>query len=331
MAQVSMPEFFIVGAPKCGTTWLFTALERHPQIAMTSPKECNVLSREIGPSGAGLDIPRRVCRDPDRIRVPDNWRDLYREHLPQTQAGQIVGDGSMSYNQPKIIRFILEQVPTAKFIFLMRDPVERAKSARLHRMKTGEEIGDVDAAIQAHKNGESAGGFLIESGLYARKLERIFEIVPREQVLVLVMERMLASPTASQETLTRIFKFLGVESRTSIALPEKINVAKKPRSFLLAQLHRKLQTSVALNRLRDLPLVGNSPLGWASRKLRRWNWVAPGPEDQALTEDQSRQLAEIFAPDIERLEHLLGERFPEWRSRTAGPRRDTRPASPTCG
>ena len=321
MVQVSMPEFFILGAPKCGTTWLFTALERHPQIAMTSPKECNVLSREIGPSGAGLDIPRRVCRDPDRIRVPDNWRDLYREHLPQTQAGQIVGDSSMSYNQPKIIRFILEQVPTAKFIFLMRDPVERVKSARLHRIKTGEEIGDVDTAIQAYHSGESAGGFLIESGLYARKLEKIFEIVPREQVLVLVMERMLASPTASQETLTRIFDFLGVDSRMSIDLPQKVNIAEKPRSFLLAQLHHKLQTSVAINRLKkNLTLVGTSPLGWASRKLRRWNRVAPGHEDRALTEDQSRQMAEIFAPDVERLERLLGERFPEWRSLTAGPR-----------
>lgn len=320
MAQDFMPAFFVLGAPKCGTTWLFAALERHTQIAMTSPKECNVLSREIDFSGAGLDNPRRVCRDPDAIRVPNNWRDLYRKHLPETQAGQIVGDSSMSYNQPKIIRFILEQVPTAKFIFVMRDPVERLKSARLHRMKTGEEIGDVDAAITAYQSGESAGGFLIEQGLYARKLERIFEIVPRENVLVLVMERMLANPTASQETLTRIFDFLGVESCTPISLPQNVNVARKPRSFLLAQLHRKLQTSVVLNRLRNMPLVEHSPLGWTIRKLRRWNRVAPGREDRALTEDQIHQLSKIFAPDVERLERLLGDRFPEWRSVAAGPR-----------
>ena len=314
MTDSLVPDFFVLGSPKCGTTWLQAALTAHPQIAMTSPKECNVLSREMDAEGLGVDLFRRVNSDRKDPRIPRNWRALYRTHLEDVGPGRIVGDGSLTYIRPAILEFIAREMPDARFLFIMRDPIERLKSARLHRIKDGRGMVDIDDTIAAWRNGDSSGAFLIEAGLYGRRLDSIFAVLPRDRVLVLVMERMLADAAASRATLTRIFDFLGVDSALPVPLPGPTNVAKKPRSPFLAQQFRKLETSLLVKRIRALPYVETAPPSRMLRKMRNMNLVTPARADKELTAEQERQLSEIFAADAARLEVLLGDRFPEWTS-----------------
>ena len=107
-----LPEFIIGGAPRSGTTWLYTLLDRHPGVYMAKPAKPEpkfFLVDSLVREGARLLLAHMVCR---------------RRH-----AGRDAGEKSTDYleSAPAADR-IARDLPGVRLVFILREPVSRAYS-----------------------------------------------------------------------------------------------------------------------------------------------------------------------------------------------------------
>jgi hypothetical protein len=187
-----LPEFLIIGAQRCGTTSLYRYLAAHPSVRTASGKELQFLSLHH----------RRGRR----------W---YRGHFPSRPPGVQSFEASPYYLfDPDVPARAAELLPDARFVALLRDPVERAYSHYLHSRAYGVEPLSFADALDAEPARLAAGGHsarrrysYVARGRYAEQLERWFARVPRERVLVLRTERLSAD-------YPRVLDFLGLEPHT---------------------------------------------------------------------------------------------------------------------
>ena len=111
-------DFFIVGAPKAGTTSLFYYLNKNKGICMSSIKEPNFFSSQ------DLKI-QKIYYD---SLILDNLKEYERIFTPKNKQ-QIIGEASVSYLfYPNVANRIFDYNPRSKIIIILRDPVERAFS-----------------------------------------------------------------------------------------------------------------------------------------------------------------------------------------------------------
>ena len=131
------PSFFIIGAPKCGTTTLYSWLKSHPDIFMPGGKEPHFFAQNLSD---------RYCR----IRHHDDYMALF----DSARNDQCCGEASVLYSMhPQAIEAILEWSPVAKFIFMLRNPVDMAPS--YHRqllINLEEDIEDFEQAWHLQEN-----------------------------------------------------------------------------------------------------------------------------------------------------------------------------------
>jgi hypothetical protein len=112
------PDFLIIGSAKSGTTTLYECLQRHPNIFLPALKEPQFFSKNsVFEQGAA-------------------W---YKALFAQAEDSQICGEASTTYTRwphtPDVPRRIMNLLPNPKFIYLMRNPVERAYSHYCHHMR----------------------------------------------------------------------------------------------------------------------------------------------------------------------------------------------------
>ncbi len=230
-----LPDFYVIGAQKAGTTALCSLLAQHPAIAFSQPKEPFILSRDE----AWLH-PHFFARFPDAYREWD-WNGN-REHILAQYAdcfadaapGQLCGEGSTSYlashHAPERLAALR---PDAKIIVMLRDPAERAYSAWRHYVKSGESCLNFAAHL------EYEGGLTLYMGEYAAHLKRWLTYFSGAQILVLQSD---ALRLQRGEALAATLDFLSLPPFDEPPVNEDGNEALRPRSLAL-QLH--------LNRLRQ--------------------------------------------------------------------------------
>jgi hypothetical protein len=139
------PDFFIIGAPKCGTTALSQYLSEHPQICFSAVKE---------PHFYADDFPAYKI---DKSKAAF-WRRNFSRFDPAKH--KLAGEGSVFYYLSDVaVPNILADNPSAKFIFMVRDPVELAYSFYFQQRYSGvedadtfEEAWDLQAARRAGRN-----------------------------------------------------------------------------------------------------------------------------------------------------------------------------------
>src|SRR2546423_7757610 len=127
-----MPNFFIVGAARSGTTSLDHYLNQHPEIYMAPRKEVNFFTADHFPlSGPGDErINRGVIDDVDH----------YAQLFERVAGERAIGEISVFYLcYPGTAERIKQAVPAAKIIIVLREPVERAYSAYMHLVRDGRE------------------------------------------------------------------------------------------------------------------------------------------------------------------------------------------------
>jgi len=132
------PDFFIVGAPKCGTTAMSDYLRQHPEIYMPQRKEPHFF-------GSDLDAPY-----PYFIRDKEQYFSLFAEAKDEKR----VGEASVWYLYSKRAAFeIKEFCPTASIIIMLRNPVDMIYSLHSQRLFTGnEDIPDFEEALEAEED-----------------------------------------------------------------------------------------------------------------------------------------------------------------------------------
>lgn len=202
MAPGALPDFLIIGGQRCGTTSLHHYLAAHPQVRAASGKEIQFFSIHYGRG--------------------ERW---YRGHFPAPMAGRQTFEASPYYLfHPRAAERAAATLPYARFIAVLRDPVERAYSHYLQTRSFGvEPLSFADAlavehdrltwGLRAGPDSRAAHAVLrrfsyAARGRYAEQLERWFRHVPRERIHVMRSEDFYADPAT---TYARLLEFLDLE------------------------------------------------------------------------------------------------------------------------
>ncbi len=316
-----MPDFLVTGAPKAGTTALHVALSGHPGLYMSAIKE---------PKFFLTDGPPPVRGGPgDALTYREHvWRRAdYEALFDPAPPGTLKGESTPLYLYDRAaLRRIRAEVPGARLIAIVRDPVERAHSNWTHLWSAGlEPVGDFVRACDQEPRRIAAGwaSFWHYTGLgrYGKQLEYLFSLFPREQVLVLRYRRLVDDPAG---TLDQICAFLGVEPGLLTEIPRQ-NVTSHPEPTLSHRAVSLAQRAGSAVGARVPGLTAATLTGPLERYLQRHS-----RERQPLSWEQRQELIPRFEPDIELLEQVLGESFRDWvqpRERSGG-MVGSRPARP---
>lgn len=291
------PDFFIIGAPRCGTTALYAYLRRHPDIFMPNRKE---------PVYFGSDLRKRPPYLDER-----RYLALFDDATTERRVGEATVWYLYSQAAPHEIRAF---DPEARVIAMVRNPVEMLPSLHSLLVYTrNEDVTDFEAALALEP--ERAAGRRLPAGTrrpeglryrdcadYAPHLRRWFEVLGRERVHVIVFDDLRRDAAAVYaETL----RFLGVDPtfRPDFAI---VNRNKRARS---ARLQRLIHAGPVLEGLGRLPDRLHHVV-W--RALMRLNSV---PEDRPPLDPEMRQrLVAEMAPRVADLETLLGRDLSAWRT-----------------
>jgi hypothetical protein len=298
-----------MGAPKAGTTALHAALARHPQVYASPVKEPKYyLCCDSPPpaySGPGDAHSRRewIWRQADYAALfaaapPDALR------LESTPFYLYV---------PAARRRIADELPEAKLIVVVRDPIDRAYSNWMHLWVDGlEPLSDFVAAWRAEDERVAAGWAPFwhyrRLGRYGEQLADLLGRVDRDRVLVLRYWQLVSEPVA---TLNRVASFLGIAGDQIVTVPPDNSRPFVAPGLRTSVLGRVIRAGAAAGQLFP-PAVWRRASGPLLAALR----YGGSMRRPKLGTEQRKELLADCADDIALLDQVLGESFSDWHSTT---------------
>lgn len=292
------PNFFIIGAPKCGTTSLAAWLSEHPNIYMSPVKEPHFFNTDLN----YINTPSR--REYERL-----FRGATDEH-------KAVGEASVFYLFSKVaVPHIEQELPGARYIVMVRNPVDMAYSLHEQQVFSGNEhIKDFAEAwrlSEERAKGRAVTRWCREPLLLAyhlvcrvgEQVQRLLETVPREHVLILVLDDLRED--ARREYL-RVLDFLGVPDDGRQYFPVH-NPAKERRwPWLRRGVLAAGKASGAVKQWLGIPGRGTGLLNAIDRANVRFRPREPMPPDLRA------ELTDYFREDIHLLAQLLDRDLSAW-------------------
>jgi hypothetical protein len=298
-----VPDFFIVGAPKSGTTALYEMLRAHPQIFMPSCKEPWFFAEELHE------------RTPPRPEGTPQTLDQYRQLFLPAHPGQRVGEATTLYlwSHSAAAR-IAEQRPDARIVAILREPSSFLHSLHLQFLQTYVETEPDLRQALALEDARRAGRSIprhtywprallySEHVRYVEQLQRYRDHFSPEQMLVLIYDDFRDDNTA---TVRKVLRFLEVDDSLPLHT-RRANASVGVRSQRLNELVH----AVAVGRGRPSRAVKAgikilTPTDVRRRALRatqaRVVFGEPTPPDPELM----RELRRRFAPEVTRLSDYL--------------------------
>jgi hypothetical protein len=202
-----MPNFYIAGGARCGSTSLEAYCRVHPEIFMSAVKEPNFFSYGYG--GVPFAGPGR-----DRF-YSTSIKDLktYRQLFKHAGAARVIGEASINYLlHPEACAGIHALTPEARLVFILRQPVDRAWSSFQRSRFTGVETEEhfIDAWRDDARRRAAGHWSCIHryKSLYAQHLHCWFDTFPRQQIKVILFDDLKNDPNAVMHDL---YTFLGVD------------------------------------------------------------------------------------------------------------------------
>jgi hypothetical protein len=302
-AALALPDFFIAGVPKAGTTALHTALARHPAIYMSPVKEPKFFLTDGPPPSEGGPGDAKTYRE-------HVWRRSdYEELFEKAPASALKGESTPFYLYSRDAqRRIRSAIPGARLIIVLRDPVERAHSNWAHLWSAGlDPCGDFLQACEREDARAAAGwaDFWRYTGLgkYGEQLDHLYSLFPRDQVLIFRYRSLIADPVS---TLDEVCTFLGVATGKLAELPRE-NVTAHPH---LSVRHRAVAAARRASSAATALLPGHLGSGLSDR-LEAMLQQDAAPR-RPLTWEQRSALLPTFEADIKLLERLTDMDFSGW-------------------
>jgi hypothetical protein len=290
---MTMPNFLIIGAMKSGTTALYYYLAQHPQVYMSPVKEPNFFCSE-----------GQASRDGSVARI-----ETYQVLFKDVSDEKAIGEASHCYlYEPEAAVRIRQYLPDAKFVAVLRDPVDRAYSHFLHMVRNGTEpLTDFGQAL-----GEEAAGAYqnrgfqdyVGRGLYYYQLKRYFDMFGREQVKVYLYEDLSKGPVG---VLQDIFRFLKVDASFVPDVSLRRNVSGSPRNETVDKLLRRPSPIKDVLKM-HLPAGLRWRLSRAFDYLKTRNLVEPS----VVEPEVRRRLRSIYREDILKVQELIHRDLSEW-------------------
>ena len=302
MPDRELPTFFLLGAPKAGTTALYAMLKQHPDVFLPARKEPHYFAYRDHPLEFGGPADVRIMRHMV-IQDEGSYRSQYCGR-PERATGDA---SAMQLYVPGTSERIRAAVPDARLIAILRDPVQRAFSSWLHLVRDDRETLSFEDALDAEDERIAAGWIPLwhyrRASRYAEQLERWFDVFPVDQILILFHDELRSNSAA---VLGRTFTFLGVDPGVPVATNVERNVSGIPRSRRLQRILSRPHPLKDVLRRAVPGEVRERTIAW----LRNRN-VAHRPEIQPAT---AERLRDEVTDDVVRLEAMLRVDLSRWRS-----------------
>jgi hypothetical protein len=292
---LGLPDFFLIGAMKAGTTSIHRYLAQHPELFLSDVKEPNYFW--LG------DLPQREV--PPKVRSKSiTDRAEYEKLFDAAGPGQLRGESSTSYlSSRRAAERIAALRPDARLIAILRDPAERAWSHFVSNRERGDDpYDDFSRALVEEdvRRERDASGYRFEyrwKGFYSSHLGVYDELFPSDRICVVLYEDLVerAGPT-----LQKIYAFLGVDPHFEPDMSLHYNVSGVARHPTIAWALRRADSA------RD-PVVRRLPPPVVSR-IGRWLRRQPQALDPAIRRD----LVEGYREDIRLLEARIGRDLGSW-------------------
>jgi hypothetical protein len=270
-----LPTALVIGAQKAGTSWIDEYLRQRGDVV----------------------LPKRVKETFFFDRNFDRGIEWYSRHFPPDYSDCI--EVAPSYmNDPKTPQRIQSTLGQIPLICSLREPVQRTWSLYLHMRRYGMTRLPFGAALDEHPE-------LLQSGRYADRLSPWFELFGADRMHVMIYEELQTDPQAFADDVSRA---VGLPARDiSADLRKPVNAAALPRSSSLAALGQ--WSADQLRRAGWYPMV-NMAKNLGLKHLffggGRLDAIELGATDR-------RRVQAYFAPELDRLERLLGRPLETWR------------------
>lgn len=303
--KIHEPNFFILGAPKCGTTALAMYLDQHPELLFSYPKEPNYFNTDFS----------------EKYRnAPEDYQKYLRKYfLSDIKDPKAVGEGTVWYLYSKdAVKNILEKLPESKFIVLIRDPVELAYAMHATevfcRHENVEQFTEAWELQALRKEGLQIppGCKEVKTLLYGEvakigeQLERLFKRVPREQVKLIFFEDFIGD---TRKYYDDVCTFLDLSIYEGVIL-KKINTNRTIKNKFLMDILHMLGRSINISNIKKRLGVANRKgvIRWLKNKNSRPVKRAP------LDPEFQHKLMEYFKEDIKKIESMTGRDLSHWYS-----------------
>lgn len=300
------PNFFIVGAPKCGTTALAAYLGDHPQVFMSTPKEPHYFADDFPGYRFATDF--------------DGYLSLFSGVSPDTR---VVGEASVYYLYSKsAIANIKAFNPDARLVVMLRNPVDMVHSLHTQLLFTlNENESDFMTAwgLQSERlEGKYIPKYCKDSAMlqyqtvanYTGQLKRLYKYFTREQVKIILFDDFKDNVRHAYED---VLDFLNLDNdgRTNF---DVVNASHVQRSKLLSVMLRAKPKPVRHLWAMVKKLSGaNAETG---QKIGHWlekNNTRYQPR-KSLTKDERAIISACFKEEINMLENFLDRSLESWRN-----------------
>lgn len=267
-----LPTFLIVGAQKSGTTALSSVLGAHPDVFMSQRKELHFFDLNF-----------------------DKGLTWYASHFQQARDQPQVGEATPSYLYlPLAIQRLADQLPDARLLVTLRNPVDRAYSHYWHNRARGEETLGFNEALDAESARLTDSDLIgrlrfsyMDRGCYLSQLTEVVRHFPRSSLHIAIAEETQADPATAAG---RVAEFLGLDPELRPAAPVASGAYSEFRSTLVRELSSSLPDMLAkpMKRLNVRPSQQYPPMEPRVRARL-----------EAFYEPSNRQLADFLGrPEI---------------------------------
>ncbi|HVZ80649.1 MAG TPA: sulfotransferase [bacterium] len=288
------PNFFIVGAPKCGTTALSEYLRNHPNVFMSSPKE---------PYYFDFDLKKKVQME------EKTYLKLFSNVNKNIHTA--IGEASTTYLYSKVaVKAILEFNPESKFIVMVRNPIELVQSLHSqHLYAGGETILDFVEAWDLQEERQDLSKFVFETkrfqyaewGLLGKQLEYMLGNVNARKVMVIVFDDF---QNRTKEIYEDVLRFLEVPLDGRI----EFSIINENRSISNVHLQR------VFARLIDFKLYMHAKFGTPEfGLLNKFSFLyAKKNKRKKISLDVEEKLKAYYFEDVKLLSKILGRDLTAW-------------------
>jgi Sulfotransferase domain len=297
------PNFFIVGAPKCGTTALYEYLRLHPNIFMPKVKEPHFFANDLG------EYPQ--------IKTLEDYAELFAD---STEQHLRVGEASVYYLRSAAAVFnIREFNPDAKLIAMFRNPVDAVYALHSQLLYWSEEtVSDFPTAwgLQERRSRgmdvppTCAEPFLLqyaEVGQFGSQTQRLLSVFPPAQVKLILYDDFAESP---RQVYREVIEFLELPDDRRTEFP-RINDNKRAGITWLRDFIRK-PPPLLREAYRGLKrAVGAEEVAAVKQKIVELNTVRE--RRPALSPAFRGELVEAFRDEVRLLARILDRDLSHWK------------------
>lgn len=295
---MTLPNFLCVGAPKSGTTTLYDILKEHSDIYLSEFKEPRF-----------FDLNKNY-------KYGLQWykNEYFNNYCNETAIGEFTPTYLASNEAPK--RILESLGKNVKLIFLLRNPVDRAYSQYLHRVRDGIENEGFINALSLENNRlkqylaeDDQISFIYHSyiyqGLYFKHIRKYLDNFDRNNMFFIVFEEDFI--LNKQKMITEILTFLNVKS-----IPLDLSLHSNPAAVTRFRLIRNMLNKdffikQSVNKLIKSTLIKQK----INNKLRSF-LIKPKQPPKISDQDRVYIYQTYFQKDVIKLEKLLKRNLNIW-------------------